>query len=218
MPKVTQPVSNTRTEPAPDSQPRVLSPAPLVSSELLWPRALLDSSTFGLSTMTTSLFFPSITPYPELSSELLPLPKPPLQAPSLSPRPFAPAAPRYPDTGSGTHRRSGLAGVPGSSGPPVGAQAGAVVPQHHAVPPHEAPQGPVWGAVLLLASLPLLPASLNPQQTANLGLRFDLPTSWGRRVVSAPAITKRSVIYSTEKCWLLPRDGLSPSWLKAEIY
>ena len=135
MPKVTQPVSSTRTEPGPDSQPRVLSPAPLVSSGLLWPRALLDTPTLGLSSVTISLFFPSITPYSELSSEMLPLPKHPLQPPSLSPRPFAPAAPRHLDTRSGTHRRSGLARAPGTSGPSLGAQVGAVVPQHHAVPP-----------------------------------------------------------------------------------
>ena len=104
------------------TQPRVLSPAPLVSSGLLWPRALLDTPTLGLSSVTISLFFPSITPYSELSSEMLPLPKHPLQPPSLSPRPFAPAAPRYLDTGSGTHRRSGLEGVPGPSGPPLGVQ------------------------------------------------------------------------------------------------
>ena len=97
----------------------------LTSSGLPWPRVLLGTASPGLSSVTISLFFPSITPYPELSSELLPLPKPPLQPPSLSSRPFAPAAPRYPDTGSGTHRRSGLAGVPGSSGPPLGAQVGA---------------------------------------------------------------------------------------------
>ena len=35
--------------------------------------------------------------------------------------------------------------------------------------------------------------------------------------MSTTVVTKRPVIYSG-KCWLLPGEGLGPSWLKAEIY
>ena len=168
--------------------------------------------------MTISLLFPSITAHPELSSEPLPPPKPPLQPPSLSPRPFAQAAPRYPDTRSGTHRRSGRAGPQEHQD-----QWGPRREQWSLSPtlcpsPHEAPRA--WFGVLLFSQPPsfcFLPHSTHSRLQI-LGLRFDLATSSGRRVVSAPAVTKRPVIYSAGKCWLLWRDGPSPSWLKAEIY
>ena len=75
------------------------------------------------------------------------------------------------------------------------------------------------GAALVPVTLPLLPASLiPPADSANPGLRFDLQTSWGRKAVSTTVVTKRPVIYSAGKYWLLPGAGLGLSWLKAEIY
>ena len=219
MPKVTQPVSTTRTEPGPDSQPRVLSPAPLTSSQLPWPRVLLGTPSPGLSAVTMS---PSShqSPPPRAQLRAAAPSQAPLQPPSLSPRPFAPAAPRHADTGSGTHRRSGRAGPQGHQDHPWG-------PRREQWPlnpmlcpsPHEAPRA--WLGGLLFSQYPspcFLPHSRPPADSANPGLRFDLQTSWGRKAVSTTVVTKRPVIYSAGKCWLFPRDGFGPSWLKAEIY
>ena len=149
--------------------------------------ALLGTPTLGLSSVTVRALFPTKHPHSELSSELLPTPNLPLHSPSLSPRLFAPAAPRYPDTRVKYSQNVWLAGAPGRVWTTPGGSGGSSGPSAPccARPLHEAPQGLNWGTALLPASLPLLPDSITPQQILQIqveGLIYKLPAEGGQRL------------------------------------
>ena len=169
---------------SPQSRSPARPSAPLASLLLPWPRALRTPRPQPVlwgQRLPPPHCLP--TPPPGLSSET-PLTLSPLPSLTPEPRPFAPAAPAV---GSGTHRMAGLAGAPGSLARPPGGAGGGSGPSLAvlcASPPSQKPPGPDRGSALLPASLLCFLPHFPEQMLQNPGLRFDLQTCWGGKLVS----------------------------------